>query len=1284
MTKAKKVKPQVVIPPAIILFLVSFFFFSFSLFSSVPSLAQPCLCSSHVTSSRGPHLECSYCHDDPFPGHLKKGLNLADTGICNECHSPGGQFNGVADPIIGAKANWDTGVYDGTSLQEGKEKWCAGCHDDSSCNIGGISASNIVGLCMTGGNWQTPVSVIYPDTLKADYLIDDDPSSGMMSREVILDLGNSTKISHIKLYIGPNGLSFWKVYGSNDLSSWDRIIFGPSVIFSAPVWPIGPKEGWAEIRLDSFFSLRYLKLVKANPWPLRRNYLREFKFKKELHYGYYETGHKINCDNCHNTAGAHIDGVARTYSADIDNYQTGYRLKSVEVGEETVPPMEIPRVGYNNSENPRTSNDFALCFNCHDKHKLLGDFYGSGDSFQDPLSTNFRNDSHLDNNEKVKNEHLRHLRGRYYCGNGKDWDSDWDGVADSPQSCPACHDIHGSPTPIMTRHGELASPQGTLDKTPMFNFQYLNTEGKADPDLRNVMQSTGGKTQFWAPGPGTITKNNTCNMCHNDRILYQRTPISSPITNCQGCHHDMASHPSHATHLENDPRGPSIACKDCHSDGSAGSPHLRLFADGQTLEATTVCDRCHSEDGPFKGVSDSVIGARVNWQDGVYRSPDRLELKEGREDWCAGCHDKGTSVCSGVSAPNVMGDNSTYGYNITGHKIACSACHDLTAAHLDSDARTYSHNSNPTNAEDLNNYQNGYRLKYEMIIPLGAGPQGGYAQDRFALCFECHDYDKLMGDTPPYETNFQDSELAGQVNRHRNHLTANATAWDSDWDYDPVFDSRMSCPACHNVHGSPTPAMIRHGELISTPETQDKVPALDFRWYKADHEYTITFFGEESGYGDMPSLGGAGGGNLAESKVCFGCHGGPSPIKYDRTYQSLLMPLGSWAIPPLPPSLRCLDPDPGSTDITIDHTVSFILFANGTDDLNFNTLSISLKGSGSYDQTYGYGDSEVVVSSIPGQPYSYEVVVYPSVNFGDQESITVTVSIQDMASPVPHNLTSPDWNFETGLSSPVIWRSPQSVYAENYFCYSDILIDDHLETGNPAIVSGAHGVIYDLGQSYQVSQVRLLIPSPSGRTWTISVSDDPNSFGTPVIRNWQAEPDSITVDNTEASLTDVWPTSTSPTGYYGIDYQIHTTVIGYADATCTWTPQIPTTAIYKVYARWIGDTDRASDVTYTINYDGGSESVTVNQQNDGSKWNLLGTYLFEAGTYGSIVLGNNASSAGLYVVADAIRLVEDASPAWWVTTSFTPKQGKYFKLYTGKGPLALDSIREVDFAESIP
>jgi hypothetical protein len=87
--------------------------------------------------------------------------------------------------------------------------------------------------------------------------------------------------------------------------------------------------------------------------------------------------------------------------------------------------------------------------------------------------------------------------------------------------------------------------------------------------------------------------------------------------------------------------------------------------------------------------------------------------------------------------------------------------------------------------------------------------------------------------------------------------------------------------------------------------------------------------------------------------------------------------------------------------------------------------------------------------------------------------------------------------------------------------------------------------------------------------------------------------------------------------------------------TATWTPYVPVTDHYKVYARWVDHTNRATDAPYTIYYDGGSETVDVDCTTAGCVWNLLGTYPFAAGTSGSIVLSDDANG---YVNADAIKL----------------------------------------------
>jgi len=492
----------------------------------------------HLTVVRGPGLtDCTLCHKLIWNNDCLCYTMFTDWNECLPCHSPNGAYDGMNNPDIGARYNWDNSdskIYDASGrLKPGKKKWCIGCHDDGNCVIKGVTAPNIAGQSMSG-DWESPISIVDSQILGAENLLDNNLNTGIMGGGgyVIFNLGDSVNVSHLRLYTAINANVQWDVYGGNDLNSWTKILLGQSIIFGAPTWQTGPPDGWNEMKLDGFIPVQYIKLVKVSPWPIPSNSLLEFEFKKDLQYGYYFTGHKdVGCDYCHNTNSTHFDSIAQTYKASLNNYQSGYRLKSVEVsGVGMVPPLEIPRVGCNWGENPRTSNDFALCFLCHDRHKLLGDAYGSGSFLQYPLATNFRNDSHLDGNGKVSNEHLRHLRGRFYCGNGQDWDSDWDGTPDSPQSCTACHNVHGSPSPAMTRHGELVSlSQAGMDKAPLFNLRYLDADKILAPDLSDVSQSTGGQTQFYGPGPGAVVKNKICNMCHNDRVTYDRpVPVIVP------------------------------------------------------------------------------------------------------------------------------------------------------------------------------------------------------------------------------------------------------------------------------------------------------------------------------------------------------------------------------------------------------------------------------------------------------------------------------------------------------------------------------------------------------------------------------------------------------------------------------------------------------------------------------------------------------------------------------------------------------------------------------------
>ncbi len=105
---------------------------------------------------KGPFKTCSDCHDTNIFPYFKSGVdsngdgkyNPSETDVCNDCHSPNGPFNGVTSvgASVGVKTNWVNGVYqtDGT-LIPGKEKWCAGCHDNVPAVVNGKTATDIIG-----------------------------------------------------------------------------------------------------------------------------------------------------------------------------------------------------------------------------------------------------------------------------------------------------------------------------------------------------------------------------------------------------------------------------------------------------------------------------------------------------------------------------------------------------------------------------------------------------------------------------------------------------------------------------------------------------------------------------------------------------------------------------------------------------------------------------------------------------------------------------------------------------------------------------------------------------------------------------------------------------------------------------------------------------------------------------------------------------------------------------------------------------------------------------------
>jgi hypothetical protein len=90
---------------------------------------------------------------------------------------------------------------------------------------------------------------------------------------------------------------------------------------------------------------------------------------------------------------------------------------------------------------------------------------------------------------------------------------------------------------------------------------------------------------------------------------------------------------------------------------------------------------------------------------------------------------------------------------------------------------------------------------------------------------------------------------------------------------------------------------------------------------------------------------------------------------------------------------------------------------------------------------------------------------------------------------------------------------------------------------------------------------------------------------------------------------------------------------GTGAAFVRFAPRLTQTRSYDVYAWWNSAAGQASNAPYTVNHASGTSVVAKNQQIDGGKWNLLGTFDMGAGDY--VQLNDNANG---YVVADAILL----------------------------------------------
>lgn len=479
---------------------------------------------------KGPNIPCDACHDiDNYP-YFKSGTgdapyDLTETNVCAPCHSPGGAFDGIQM----AKANWDDGIYeaDSITIKSENEKWCASCHD------GGVAFSR-----------AEIIDPVIVDNLAASFA----PSESAWPHSTGKPPFNGPDVQYHAAGGDGSATATWAPDLPNDgvynvyamwTSYWNRADNTPYTIHytgdgggTDTKWVNQQQEGGMWVKLGTYPFLAgtggsvvlsddatggsYIiaDAVKFEYVDNMGAYAPNVAGDDSQTYGYYVegSGHGLTCTVCHDASAQHIDHNQRTYEIDettcdpgpcvvVNSYEDGYRLSDV-AGQR---PMVIPKESVDNS-NELDPAEFALCFKCHDSEPILSL------SWDD---TNFKRDT----DPYERNFHQYHLGMQ-----ANIWDSDWDAVingiplvsVESMPSCTACHNVHGSPSATMTRHGELISTPLTTDKVPSLDFSYLDSNLDRDPSiLLAYPDSKGGSTYFRGyPERGNFI----CRDCHGGFI----------------------------------------------------------------------------------------------------------------------------------------------------------------------------------------------------------------------------------------------------------------------------------------------------------------------------------------------------------------------------------------------------------------------------------------------------------------------------------------------------------------------------------------------------------------------------------------------------------------------------------------------------------------------------------------------------------------------------------------------------------------------------------------------
>lgn len=254
---------------------------------------------------------------------------------------------------------------------------------------------------------------------------------------------------------------------------------------------------------------------------------------------------------------------------------------------------------------------------------------------------------------------------------------------------------------------------------------------------------------------------------------------------------------------------------------------------------------------------------------------------------------------------------------------------------------------------------------------------------------------------------------------------------------------------------------------------------------------------------------------------------------------------------------------------------------------------------------------------------------------GNQQ-VTLTASATDPDGTIAHYV----WNFGDG--SPVITNAAvvNHAYADQGGYVVAVTAVDNLGATATATLGLLVSEPVPAPPSSLVVSTNGLAPFTSlNLTWTDNATDE-DGFLIERARRDDIAID-IIIDNDDPRVSGnlaEFTTATAASGYYGANYRRNNTGAHYL----YYTPFIEEAGWYDISVWYPASSQNSWLTEIFVRHAFGSSLHLVNQQENGSQWNLLGQYYLERGQAAHVMIASGVSMPPLFAVADAVRFTRTA------------------------------------------